>query len=53
MLWMGRMRLKGGASRVELDQEFAIRFSVRDREITRGKAFLSIQEALEAVGLSE
>jgi ketosteroid isomerase-like protein len=53
VLWMGRMELKGGASHVELDQEFAIRFSVRDGEIARGKAFLSSQEALEAAGLSE
>jgi ketosteroid isomerase-like protein len=50
---MGRMQLKGDASHVELDQEFAIRFSVRDGEIARGKAFLSWQEALEAAGLSE
>ena len=53
VLWMGRMELKGGASHVELDQEFAIRFSLRDGEIARGKAFLSSQEALEAAGLSE
>ncbi len=53
VLWMGRMQLKGGASHVELDQEFAIRFSVRDGEIARGKAFLSWQEALEAAGLRE
>jgi ketosteroid isomerase-like protein len=53
VLWMGRMQLKGGASHVELDQEFAIHFSVRDCEIARGKAFLSLHEALEAAGLSE
>ncbi len=53
VLWMGRMQLKGGTSLVELDQEFAIRFSVRDGEIARGKAFLSIQEAVEAAGLAE
>ncbi len=53
VLWLGRMELKGGASHVELDQEFAIRFSVREGEISRGKAFLSCQQALEAVGLSE
>jgi ketosteroid isomerase-like protein len=53
VLWMGRMRLKGDASHVELDQEFAIRFSVRDGEIARGKAFLSWQEALKAAGLSK
>jgi len=53
VLWMGSMLLKGGVSQVELDQEFAIRFSVRDGEIARGKAFLSCQKALEAAGLSE
>jgi ketosteroid isomerase-like protein len=52
VLWMGRMQLKGVASHVELDQEFAIRFSVRDGEIARGKAILSCQEALEAAGLA-
>jgi ketosteroid isomerase-like protein len=53
VLWMGRMKLKGGASHVELDQEFAIRFSVRGGEIARGKAFLSWQEALDDDGLRE
>jgi ketosteroid isomerase-like protein len=53
VLWMGRMALKGRASHAELDQEFAIRFSVREGEIARGKAFLSVREALEAAGLSE
>jgi len=53
VLWMGRMQLKGGTSHVKLDQEFAIRFSVRDGEIARGKAFLSWQEALEDEGLPE
>lgn|SRR5512133_151440 len=53
VLWIGRMQLKGGASHVELDQEFAIRFSVRDGEIARGKGFLSWQEALEAARLSK
>ena len=53
VLWMGRMQLKGGASHVELDQEFAIRFSVCEGEIARGKAYLSFQEACRAAGLSE
>jgi ketosteroid isomerase-like protein len=53
VLWMGRMQLRGGASHVELDQEFAIRYWVRDGEIARGKAFLSWQEALEDDGLQE
>jgi ketosteroid isomerase-like protein len=52
VLWLGRMQLRGGASHVQLDQEFAIRFSVRDGEIARGKAFPSCQDALEAAGLS-
>ena len=53
VLWMGRMDLRGGASHVELDQEFAIRFSVREGEIARGQAFPSCHEALEAAGLRE
>ena len=53
VLWIGRMHLKGGASHVELDQEFAVRFSVCDGAIARGQAFLSVQEALEAAGLTE
>jgi hypothetical protein len=53
VLWMGRMDVRGGASHVELDQEFAIRFSVREGGIARGKAFLSLQQALEDAGLSK
>src|SRR5436190_16544662 len=53
VLWMGRMDLRGGASHVELDQEFAIRFSVREGVIARGQAFLSCHEALEAAVLRE
>jgi hypothetical protein len=50
---LGRVHLKGGASRVELDQEFANHIEVRDGKIVRAKAFSAWQEALDAVGLRE
>jgi hypothetical protein len=53
VLWLGRVQMKGGASHVELDQEFANHVEVRDGQIVRAKAFLAWQEALEAVGLRE
>jgi ketosteroid isomerase-like protein len=52
-LWLGRARLRGGASQVELDQEFAIHFLVRGGKIVRAHGFLGWQKALEAAGLSE
>jgi ketosteroid isomerase-like protein len=53
ILWLGRAQLKGGASHVELDQEFAIRFLVDGGKIVRIDGFRTWQEALEAAGLSE
>jgi ketosteroid isomerase-like protein len=52
-LWLGRVKMRGSASQIELDQEFAIHSSARDGKVTRVRAFLSWQEALEAVGLPE
>jgi hypothetical protein len=45
--------MRGSASRVELDQEFALHSLVRDSRFIRVPAFLSWQGALEAVGLRE
>jgi ketosteroid isomerase-like protein len=53
VLWLGRAQMRGGASHVELDQEFAVHFLVRGGKIVRAQGFLAWQEALEAAGLSE
>ncbi len=53
IVWLGRAQLRGGTSHVELDQEFALHFLVRDRRIVRIRGFLGWQEALEAAGLRE
>jgi ketosteroid isomerase-like protein len=53
VLWLGRVQLKGSASHVELDQEFAVHFVLRNGEAQRIKAFPTWQEALKAAGLSE
>lgn len=53
VLWLGRVKMRGSASHVELDQEFAIHTVVRAGKLVRVHAFLSWQEALEAAGLRE
>jgi ketosteroid isomerase-like protein len=53
VLWLGRAQLKGGASHVELDQEFAVRFLIDGGKIARIEGSRTWQEALEAAGLSE
>ena len=53
VLWLGRARLRGGASHVELDQEFAVNLLVRDGKIARIHGFTTWQAALEAAGLPE
>ena len=52
-LWLGRVHMRGSASGVELDQEFAIHSVVRDGKIAMVHTFLLWQEALKAVGLEE
>jgi hypothetical protein len=52
VLWLGRLKLRGAASHVELDQEFAVRFVLREQKLRTVQAFLGWQPALEAVGLS-
>jgi ketosteroid isomerase-like protein len=53
VLWLGHVHVKGDASHVELDQEFATKCVVRGGKLVRARSFLSWQEAIEAAGLSE
>jgi ketosteroid isomerase-like protein len=53
VLWLGRAQLKGGASHVEVDQEFAVRFLMDGGKIVRINGFRTWKEALEAAGLGE
>src|SRR5881392_1209154 len=53
VLWLGRVKMRGSASHVELDQEFAAHWVLHDGKLIRIQAFLSWQEALKAVGLEE
>jgi ketosteroid isomerase-like protein len=53
VLWLGHVRMRGGTSHVELDQEFALHSLVDDGKVVRVQAFLSWREALDSVGLSE
>src|SRR5213080_2840312 len=50
VLWLGRVKMRGSASHVELDQEFAAHWVLRDGKLTRIQAFVSWQDALQAVG---
>ena len=52
VLWLGRVKMKGGASHVELDQEFAIHAVLRNGKVTAVRTFLAWEEAVEAVGFS-
>ena len=51
VLWLGRAQLKGGASNLELDQEFAVRIAIDGGKIVHIKGFRTWDEALEAAGL--
>jgi ketosteroid isomerase-like protein len=53
VLWLGRVKVKGAASHVELDQEFAAHAVLRSGKVVRVQAFLTWQEALEAAGQAE
>jgi ketosteroid isomerase-like protein len=53
ILWLGRSQMRGGASEVDLDQEFAIVFRVREGKVFRIRGFREWQEALEAAGPPE
>jgi ketosteroid isomerase-like protein len=51
VLWLGRIHLKGSGSQLELDQEFAQLYMVRDGQVLRVKGFLTWRDGLEAAGL--
>ena len=53
VLWLGRVKMRGSTSHVELDQEFAAHWMLRDGKLIRIQAFLSWQDALEAIGMAE
>ena len=53
VLWLGRVHMRGGSSQIELDQEFANLFQLRDHLVARATAFLDWGEAMEAAGLAE
>src|SRR5947208_15897117 len=50
VLWLGRVKMRGSASQVELDQEFAARWMLRDGKLIRIQTFLSWRAASGAVG---
>jgi ketosteroid isomerase-like protein len=53
VLWLGHVKMRGGTSHLELDQEFALHSALSDGKLVRVQAFLSWREALEAAGLAE
>ncbi|HEV7462005.1 MAG TPA: nuclear transport factor 2 family protein [Solirubrobacteraceae bacterium] len=53
VLWLGRVKMRGGASHLDLDQEFAVHSRLQDGQVITVRAFLGWREALEAVGLRE
>jgi ketosteroid isomerase-like protein len=46
-------RARGKESGVDTTSPLAFRFRVRDGRIVRGESYLDVNEAFEAVGLSE
>ena len=53
VLWLGRLKLRGAASHVELDQEFAVHFVLREGKLVSVHAFLGWRPGLEDAGLPE
>jgi ketosteroid isomerase-like protein len=53
VLWLGHVQMRGKASHVELDQEFANHIVLLDGKVVRVHAFLSWREALDAAGADE
>ena len=53
VLCLGRVKMKGAASHVELDEEFAIHFVLRDGKFVTVQAFLAWHDALANAGLEE
>jgi ketosteroid isomerase-like protein len=48
ILWLGRAEMRGGASHVEFNQEFAVHLLLRDGNIVRIQGFPTWQQAFEA-----
>jgi hypothetical protein len=53
IVWLGRARLRGGTSHVELNQEFAVHLQIDDGKFVGIRGFPAWREALEAAGVSE
>jgi ketosteroid isomerase-like protein len=53
VLWLGRVKMRGSASHIDLDQEFAVHIRLQDGQVVTVRAFLTWREALEAADLSE
>jgi ketosteroid isomerase-like protein len=53
VVWLGHAQMRGEASHVDFDQQFAIYFLIRSGKITRFRGFVSWKQALEAAGLQE
>lgn len=53
VLWLGRVQMRGTASGVELDQEFAVLGVMRGGKLIQVHTFVTRREALDAVGLAE
>jgi ketosteroid isomerase-like protein len=51
VLWLGTVHARGGASQVELDQDFANHLVFEGDKVVRIQGFLSWQDAFAAVGL--
>jgi ketosteroid isomerase-like protein len=50
-LWLGRATMRGAASHVQLDQEWAVLIAFTDREVTSLRAFPTWRDALADLGL--
>ena len=53
VLWLGRVKMRGGASQLDLDQEFAVHTRLHKGQVIAVRSFLGWREALDAVGLAE
>jgi ketosteroid isomerase-like protein len=53
VLWLGRAQMRGGASHIELDQEFAVHLETGGGKVVRIRGFLAWDEALEVAEPSE
>src|SRR3979409_612736 len=47
VLWLGRVKMRGGASQLDLDQEFAVHSRLHEGQVITVRAFLGWREALE------